>query len=333
MKKALPILVLAVVLLAAVAGTLLVVRSLNLRPRPMPVLMYHGIADDPGKDIWTVSTDEFRRQLEALREAGYRSVLPRQLRRARQGLFLLPDKPVILTFDDGFRSNLELAEPLLATNGFQAICYLIVGSIADDEGHRATYRGYPHLIWPEVEAMAARGTFDFGIHSISHTPDPVRQSSEVASARISLSHHLGRRPRDYCYPFGQSHPLIHSALAREKFRTAMICEDLLFTWEEDASLFHIPRISIYGGTHRFSVDSAEFRDGVFSAQVANDGPAIPVLGILRDSASGATWEYRPTRRVDATPQTWRWEGLPGNLDPAALRVEIWEQNGLFPYRR
>ena len=300
-----------------------------MRPRQIPVLMYHGVSDSPGKDVWTVSTDEFKEQMRQLRDNGFKSVLPRQLTLAWFGFFRLPEKPVVITFDDGYRNNLDIAEPVLAGNGFQAICYLIVGNIAETPEERTQYRGADNLVWAEVDAAVARGTFDFGPHSFSHVPDPVRQGAEVPGVRIKLKHHLGRRPRDYCYPFGQAHERIQAALEKNKFRTAMICEDKVFDWSVDSDMFHIPRVSVYGGTHLFSLTDARLTNGVFTVTASNDGNALPVLGVLRDCKGSRTWNLVPEHRLDSKPQEWRWEGLPADID--CISVAIMEQNGLWIY--
>ena len=88
-------------------------------PKPIPVLMYHGLAADPGHDVWTVATDEFRRQVADLKAAGYRTILPADLEKRHRWKLGFVRKPILITFDDGLRSVLTEAE-LAERGGAQA---------------------------------------------------------------------------------------------------------------------------------------------------------------------------------------------------------------------
>lgn len=299
---------------------------------PIPVLMYHHIAPDPGRDVWTVSTAEFQRQIAALRDAGFQTILPGDLARPPRWPRRLPRKPVVITFDDGLQSTLTEAEPVLSEAGFQAIVYLITGLVADTPAERRRYGPYECLTWEEVRAMQARGTLAFGIHSHSHSGDAARQALEVAECRRIFKDKTGAETRHYGYPYGAAPDLLVQAVRDAGYLTAMVCEDRLFTPGPDADLFRIPRVSIYGGRHEFAVaPRPRAADGSVSADVQNLGLPLPVLGRLRHTPSGQTWTFTPGERLGYAPQTWRWPGVPPPLDDAALQVEIWEQNGLFRY--
>ena len=306
----------------------------GLRParEEIPVLMYHHVAAEPGGDVWTVSTAEFRRQIADLKAAGYRTLLPKDLARAYRWKFWLPRKPVIITFDDGLLSVKTEAEPILREAGFQAISYLITGFIADAPAERMQYRSYDCLTWEEVKGMLDRGTIAFGIHSHSHAPNPGRLAKEVGECRHIFKRKTGIKTRDFCYPYGSAPDLLRQAVTNGGYRTAMICEDQLFTNAPDADLFRIPRVSVYGGVHGFAVSAESLSpDGVFSAEVKNDGVALPVRGALRDAPSGQTWLLPPGDRLGPAPQRWCWTNLPPGLAARSLQVEIQEQNGLFGY--
>lgn len=335
MKHRLPAIagIAAFVAVAALCATWLV-RQCN-EGRAVPVLMYHGVADDPGKDVWTVATADFRRQMESLRDAGFTSILPPDIARARRGLFLLPRKPVVITFDDGFQSNMTLAEPILRETGMKAVCYLIIGHIADSPEERTSYRGYPNLVWTEVRDMIARGTFSFGIHSISHSPNPAIQSQEVHPARHVFHLKTGSRTESYCYPFGGSSDPIYDQVKAKRYTTAMVCDDTLFTYSRKADLFRIPRISVFGGRHSFSMRSFERTGGDLRATIANDGVGIKVSPALENIRTG---ESVPSAEGAASlgggrgskPEiAWTWESVPADWQTADMRVVLHEPNGLF----
>ena len=320
--------------LRAAAAGLLLLAAAGCGPRPaeIPVLMYHAVSPDPGGDVWTVSTEEFRRQIADLKAAGYRTILPRDLVRAYRWKFWLPRKPVIITFDDGLLGVMTDAEPILREAGFQAICYLITGSIADAPADRMKYRSYGCLTWEEINGMLRRGTIAFGIHTHSHAPNPARLALEVGECRHLFKRKTGVKTRDFCYPYGSAPDALRQAVVDGGYRTALICEDQIFTNAPGADLFRIPRVSVYGGSHAFSVSAESLSpEGVFSADVSNVGVPLPVRARLRDRASGQTWLLPPGERLGPAPQRWCWTNLPPGLDPASLQVEILEQNGLFGY--
>lgn len=302
------------------------------RPESIPILMYHHLAPDPGDDVWTVSIDEFRRQIADLKDAGYRALLPGDLAKRRAWKFWLPRKPVLITFDDGLLSTMTEAEPILREAGFRAICYLITGSTADTPGERMTYGTYECLSWEEVRAMQQRGTFVFGIHSHSHAGDPVRLAREAAACRQLFESKTHRKTRDYCYPYGIAPDVLVQAVSNAGYRTAMVCEDQMLSLAAPVDFFRIPRVSIYGGQHEFSVLPGAPPDaGAFCAEVRNQGVPLPVQGVLRDETSGRAWTLQPSARLGPQPQSWRWTNQLPDPNAGTLTVEIWEQNGLSRY--
>lgn len=310
-----------------------VIKSKN-EGRIVPVLMYHGIADDAGYDVWTVAASEFERQMRDLRDRGREPVLPDQLALAARGLFLLPEKPVIITMDDGFRNNVDVAEPIMAKYGMKGICYLILGHIEDSDATRTHYRNRDNLIWPEVCAAMGRDVLSFGIHSISHTQNLEVQTGEVSPARHVFKSKTGKKAQAYCYPNGQVNDKLLAAVKRhDRYKTAMICDDKVFVFTGDADLYRIPRVSIYGGTHNFSI-SEVMRDGDFlSAVISYDGNRLPVVAVLHDNVTGET--YQPScgkvRLGGKQSVLVGWSNLPESADLSNFEVVIEEQNGLFSY--
>jgi peptidoglycan/xylan/chitin deacetylase (PgdA/CDA1 family) len=315
---------------ALLAGAALAALAACSRPpaEPIPVLMYHHVAPDPGRDVWTVSTDEFRRQIAALKAAGYETVLPGELRAGGAR----PAKPIVITFDDGLLSTLGEAEPILREAGFRAINYLITGFVADVPANRMKYGTYDCLSWEEVRAMQSRGTFVFGIHSHSHAQQPARLAQEAAECRRTFQDKTGLDALDFCYPYGRAPESLVAAVSNAGYRTAMVCEDRRFVPGPGADWLRIPRVSVYGGHHEFSATPpVRAGPGAVGAEVRNAGVPLPVRGVLRDAATRRAWTFQPPGRLGPAPQAWRWTDLPADLDPASLQVEIWEQNGLFRY--
>lgn len=296
-------------------------------PVAVPVLMYHHVAADPGADVWTVSPEEFRGQMAQLKAAGFTSILPADLVAAGRGK-KLPAKPVLITFDDGLHSVKEVAEPVLRALGFRAVVYLITGFIAETPATRMSYKDYACLTWPEVRELADGNTMVFGIHSHTHSQSPARVAQEVAAARALFQEKTGRAAGDFCYPYGVAPDFLAQAVSNAGYQTAMICEDRVFWAGTGADLFHIPRVSIYGGHHDFQVGAIlAATNAVLCASVQNRGVPLPVAAGYRAGNAAGFWQYRPATRLGPQVQNWCWSNVP----PGAGLVEIWEQNLLFRY--
>lgn len=92
--------------------------------QPLPILMYHHFADE-SKSGTVVTPASFREQMSALREAGYEAVNVSQvIGFVREGT-PLPEKPVLITMDDGYGSNLDVAAPILEETGMRATIFVI----------------------------------------------------------------------------------------------------------------------------------------------------------------------------------------------------------------
>ena len=134
--------------------------------RDVPVLMWHNLAEESSGDM-TISVDMFRAQIEALHEAGFKTVSLQQLYDYVHFGTELPEKPIVLTFDDGYFSNYEYAYPILREYGMQATIFAIGVSVGKD-----TYKDTDHAMTPHFGADEAREMVDSGLISVqSHTFD------------------------------------------------------------------------------------------------------------------------------------------------------------------
>lgn len=172
------------------------------RTARVPILMYHHIADPPAgakaveRDL-SVSPARFEEQLRYLREAGYQSITTTDLVYHLTLGRPLPPKPVIITFDDGYRDVYTNAFPLLQKYGFTATIYVIT----DFVDRELT----PYLTWSQIEEMYAAG-MEFGAHSRDH-PDLRHKSYDflvwqILGPKQTLEAHLPAPVRTFSYPSG-----------------------------------------------------------------------------------------------------------------------------------
>ncbi|HSR93442.1 MAG TPA: polysaccharide deacetylase family protein [Solirubrobacterales bacterium] len=162
---------------------------------PVPILEYHVLgAPPPGApypDLYT-SRPDFHREMDWLEEHGYQAVTLAQVETAWYYSGTLPPKPVVLSFDDGYRPQFTYALPELRKHGWAGVLNLKA------EGSDL----YPS----NVEAMLDAG-WELAAHTIHHLDltelDAAQLTEEVAGSRAILRREYGVAVDNFCYPAGR----------------------------------------------------------------------------------------------------------------------------------
>jgi peptidoglycan/xylan/chitin deacetylase (PgdA/CDA1 family) len=168
----------------------------------VPILMYHYISTPPeDADIYrvdlSVTETAFAEQMAYLKDNGYTTIDLYDLSLAITNQAELPEKPIILTFDDGYADNYQNAFPVLEANGQKGVFFVVTEFIdLNREGY---------LSWDMVKEMADAG-MRFESHSRTH-PDLTTLSAdgliwELRGSQETLAAHIGYTPRYFCYPGG-----------------------------------------------------------------------------------------------------------------------------------
>lgn len=183
----------------------------ELMPTPMgayswtlkvPILMYHYVSAPPADaDVYrtdlSVTPEQFREQMAFLKANGYTTIDFYDLSQAIVSRLELPEKPILLTFDDGYQDNYENAYPILIEHGFEGTFFIVTDFIDSQRG------GY--MTWPMIEEMAQSG---MRMESHSRTHPDLRGMSrdgliwELLGSQETLAAHIGYTPRYFCYPGG-----------------------------------------------------------------------------------------------------------------------------------
>lgn len=132
----------------------------------VPILMYHHILKDPARHgSYVISPDEFEADLKFLKESGYTAVTISDLIKYVNGEAALPEKPVILTFDDGYLSALEYAFPLLKKYEMKAVISIIAKESEEYSKSGDRHVPYAHLSWEDLILMRKSGIFEVQNHT------------------------------------------------------------------------------------------------------------------------------------------------------------------------
>lgn len=190
-------------------------------PAELPVLMYHHVVPNGEKcnDV-TITVGRLEEDFRWLTENGYRTVLPRELAAGRP----LPEKAVLVTFDDGYRSNYELAYPLLRKYQVKAVIAIMV--------YMQDTRAGGFLSWDMCREMTASGLVEIGSHGYAtHNLDgrngvsvpgqangverrpgepgenfKLRVLDDLQKSYDRIAAEVGAPPSYFAYPFGRTDP-------------------------------------------------------------------------------------------------------------------------------
>ena len=152
----------------------------------VPILMYHHLSEDVTNSEM-VSPEQFEAQIRALSEAGYTGVSFDELQAYVLRGAPLPEKPVVITFDDGYESNYTLAYPILQKYGMKATIFAIGVSFGKDHYKDTDYAITPHFGAAEAAEMAASGLISIQSHTYDmHQWPPYESGSAVRENILPL---------------------------------------------------------------------------------------------------------------------------------------------------
>jgi peptidoglycan/xylan/chitin deacetylase (PgdA/CDA1 family) len=178
--------------------------------RTLRVLMYHKV-NDLVPNPTTVPTAVFEEQMSLLSELRY---APVSLDSVRDHYLLgvpLPPHAVLITFDDGYRDNLENALPVLRAHDYPAVLFVPIGYLDDgrplphEELLRTLGVSNETLDWDELAELEAGGV-RIESHGIGHWPltalEPAEATREIALSKLRLEERLGREVDAFAYVKG-----------------------------------------------------------------------------------------------------------------------------------
>lgn len=211
----------------------------------IPILMYHYISTPPAdadvyrKDL-SVTPEKFREQMDWLKASGYTPISMYHLVYALQiGKPPLPERPIILTFDDGYMDNYENAYPILQELGFTATFFIMT-----DVTDRAQ-AGY--MTWDIYKELFAAG-MSIEVHGREHLDMSGRDDAwltyHLLGPAQTIEANLGHKPRFIAYPSGRWDDLTISTAHRLDFWGAVTTQNGAHHTKNN--LFTLERIRVRG---------------------------------------------------------------------------------------
>ncbi|MBC8531335.1 polysaccharide deacetylase family protein [Gehongia tenuis] len=194
----------------------------------VPVLMYHHLLKSgenkryKGNEI-VVTVENFQKQMDYLHDNGYHTVTLSELSRFLYHGGTLPEKPVLITFDDGYYSNYQYAYPILRQYGYTAVVFLVTSKITDEQAPFDP-NAITMLSWPVVEK--SRDVFEYEAHT--HALHEITQNGRsrlTDSSYEGVLKDLGQslehlENKAFSYPYGFYNDTVIKALQEKGFELA-----------------------------------------------------------------------------------------------------------------
>jgi peptidoglycan/xylan/chitin deacetylase (PgdA/CDA1 family) len=189
----------------------------------IPILLYHSVPDDYAQatDRLSVSADLFADHMQAVVESQRVPVTIGEIAAALGGKGELPERPVAITFDDGYDNTLH-AVKLVTERELRATVYVTTGHIDADS-----------MISTEHLLALARQTdvVELGAHSVTHPHldelSAAEINREVCVSKVSLEHLLRRPVETFAYPFGSYDQRVIQAVIGAGFKSAVAVKNAL----------------------------------------------------------------------------------------------------------
>ncbi len=210
------------------------------RLRPVPILMYHVISSPPAgapyPDLYVRRVD-FAAEVAWLAGHDYRAVTLQQVFDAWRGAGKLPPKPIVLSFDDGYLSDVTNALPILKARRWPGVLNLEVRNLQPVWGVRP----------PGVRKLLAAG-WELDAHTLTHPDltavDAARLAEEVAGSRAAIRKRFHVPVNFFCYPAGRYDDAVIAAVQQAGYLGATTTR---YGLARPGELFTLARVRVNAG--------------------------------------------------------------------------------------
>lgn len=213
----------------------------------VPILMYHHVRElqpyfNAKERLYTVTPSKLEEQLESIMEAGYHPITPDELLYAlTTSTDRLPEKPVLVTFDDGYKEDYTLVFPILEKLEVKATYFIISESVA--------LGGY--MKSAQVKEVSDSGWVTIGSHTRTHAAlthfGDGKRDSEIIGSKEDLEAMTGKPVNTIAYPYGDVSRQVESEVAKDGYDLGFaIGPGALHT---SSTRYHLHRIQINQDTN------------------------------------------------------------------------------------
>ncbi len=256
------LILLALVLILIPKGLLYHASDKTIR---LPIIMYHQVKTFKlGKDV--ISPTEFESDLQYLVKNNYTTITMSDLIDYVYNGSALPQKPIILTFDDGYLNNYVYAFPLLKKYKMEIVLSVIGKNVDDFTKVPDDNIDYSHANWDQLNEMISSGYVEIQNHSYNMHSQTSRYGckrmrgetlehykkaleEDIMNFQVEIYQKTGQIPNTFAYPYGGISDCTDSILFEFGFKATLTCKYGVNTIKTDpACLFGLKRICRSHGT-------------------------------------------------------------------------------------
>ena len=249
--------------------------------RIVTVLTYHHFSDTSADNNMVVTTSTFEKQLRAMKEKGYTAISMRELINYSEYGSPLPDKPLLITIDDGYESNYLMAFEVLKKLDMPAVISVVGWSVGKTTRIDGTTPITPHFSWETARKMYESGLIEIQNHSYDMHSTPLDgpvfnpdgrygtmsvmgESEEQYRAKLIsdfyknkylIENNVGNNNVLFCYPYGMKNETTESVCRELGFKITMTTKKGVNYIRPGDSLYSLNRITVYEETTADWLDS------------------------------------------------------------------------------
>lgn len=225
----------------------------------LPIIMYHGLSEnETRRNQYMIAPTYFEQDLKYLSDNGYTAIFLSELVDHFENGTALPEKPIILTFDDGYLNNYTYAYPLLQKYNMKAVISPI--GLSADDAENEEYRSplWSQCTWDQLREMSDSGLVEiqnhtYNLHKLNggakgaaaksgESNDEYRKrlSEDIITANNKITEKIGITPCAFVYPFGAKSETTEAILRSLGFKAILDCESKMnyITCSEDLYTLH-----------------------------------------------------------------------------------------------
>ena len=207
----------------------------------IPVLLYHSVNDRPAAADrrWTVSRSDFDSHMDAVAASGRVAMTVTEIADALRGERPLPERPVGITFDDGFSDTYDALASLEA-RGLAATLYVTTGELGRSD----------RLAPAQLAEIARAGAAELGAHAVNHRRLDELEAGELVAelvgSKVQLEELIGEPVHSFAYPHGAFDSAVRERVIAAGYRSAAAVKNALSHDRDDP--FALARWTVTAGT-------------------------------------------------------------------------------------
>ena len=214
----------------------------------IPSLMYHNINDDYNQKNASVeiSSEKFKEHMLTLKNEGYTAIFFDEYLLYLNGKAELPEKPILITFDDGYLNNYTVGFPILKETGMKATIFIITGRM----GLQGAVT-YPHFTWDQAMEMEKSGVVDIQSHTQYHgylsNMSTASVVLELRKSKFVIEKNLNKKVDFLAYPYGACNDAVIDIAKKAGYKAAVLAEPKnAGVNRKGENPFLTKRITVYG---------------------------------------------------------------------------------------